>query len=95
MLGQLRPSLVRRSDCVIEVDLLPGGNGRVGGQLGATQSKKVSRFAQSIDGRIIPCEPVADITQNTMQSQHRFFQSFAESLTGSAAMGGGLFTIHI
>ena len=60
------------------------------------EQRKVKRSVRTERRRMYhPMSRVADITQNTMQSQHRFFQSFAESLTGSAAIVGGLFTIHI
>src|SRR5438105_4658077 len=55
----------------------------------AAEREGLSRFAQSVDERIIPGGAVSDVTEKYGSIQHRSFRAFAAALAGSAAIWEG------
>src|SRR6266849_4194904 len=60
----------------------------------AAEREGLSRFAQSVDERIIPGRAVSDLAENTMQFSIRLFKPLQERLRGALRFGSAVH-IHI
>jgi hypothetical protein len=52
----------------------------------ATERERLSRFAESVDERIVPGGAVSDLTEKYGAVQNPSFRAFRASLVGSAAI---------